>query len=245
MFLKLCKHEIKYTYKNFMILYVLLLLAAYSITSILVNQGSSPYVLQWLIMYPVMVIITLLGSEILVIRACYVSMYSKTGYLTHTLPVSTTTLFLAKLCVYTFWFLLSFVAIVASLAFILSAMPTFHTIHITSAIVFKILFAISMQLLLSVTIILFAFSFAHSKYIRNARLYIALIILFIIDFLVEVIGSHLPNASYLNASLPTELFDMPIFNQWTTFAGILITFAGTLLLSMATIYLMKHKMELE
>ena len=243
MFLKLCKHEIKCTYKTFLIVYGLMLLTAYSICAIMVN--GSPYALTWVIMYTVMTIVTIVGTEILVFRAAYLSLFSKTGYLTNTLPVSTTTLFLSKVCVYSLWSILSFFIVLGSVFYIISAIPEFHLILDAMDYVGLVVFAFLFRLILSVVMILFSLAMAQTKYVFSNSLFESVFIFFFLDAGFDFIGKYLPDASFMSHPLLKEFMDEPILNQWATPLGICITIVLIVVLSILTIYIMKHKMELE
>lgn len=246
MFLKLCKHEFKCTYRMFFILYAILLLAAYSLASILAAQYGSPYGIQWLVMYVVAIFATLIGCEILIFRSYYLSMCSNAGYLTNTLPVSERTLFLAKLFVYSVWTILSGICVLGSIFLVFTAVP--EVTLKPFPMMFWIIMAISLllQAIFNTVLIMTAITAAHTSFIRNHRLFIALIIYFAVDFIREGIASRLPSSAYI-ANHPefVALHDINSLNQLATPLGIGLLLASIVVLTSLGIYFMKHKMELE
>ena len=246
MFLTLCKNEFKVTYRNFIILYALLFLSTYSVASILISQYGSPYGVQWIIMYVAMIIITLVGTEILIIRYYYLSMFDKAAYLTHTLPVSSASLFLSKIVVYSTWLILSCTFVCASVAMILLSVPELIVRSVPMSFFIASGISFFFQMILSVVSIATAITFAHTKYIRNNRLMIGIILYFGFDFIREQVGLRLPDSTLLMSHPIFEaVSDLTICNQWITPLGISITIILIVLLSLFAIYLLNKKMEIE
>ena len=246
MFLKLCKHEFKCTYRMFLIMYALLLLAAYSLASIFANQYGSPYALQWLVMYIIAIVATLIGTEILIMRSYYLSMYSNTGYLTNTLPVSESTLFLSKLCVYSLWTIVSGIMVFASVFIVMASIPGLSIHHMPNMFWFAIILSLMLQAILSTALIMTCINITHTSFIRNHRLFIAITIYLTLDLLKELCAGFLPSSVYFanDASLKA-VSEVVALNQLATPLGLTLSIGTIVILICLSIYFMKHKMEIE
>lgn len=102
MFLKLCKYELKRSYKAFLLYYVILLCSSFSVF-------KSPYGMQLLVMFIAGLLAVTVGVLIVIGIDFYQTMYGREAYLTHTLPVSSTELILSKFLIAAFWVLISMI----------------------------------------------------------------------------------------------------------------------------------------
>ena len=92
MFWKLCKHELKCSYRGFLILYAITLLLA-----VMINPSiDSMFVVTLTLIYGLLLCVILIMSMYVIIKNYHTSMFAKPAYLTHTLPVSTTKLLIVR-----------------------------------------------------------------------------------------------------------------------------------------------------
>ena len=114
MFWKLCKHELKCSYRSFLVLYAIVVAAALVMNpnndGMLTNLAAFVYVVMCTIMFIMCVVV--------VIKNYSNSMFSRNSYLTHTLPVTSTQLLLTKILSAVFWILVSLLVLFISMLII-------------------------------------------------------------------------------------------------------------------------------
>ncbi len=110
MFLKLCKYELKRSYKIISLFYIILLCSS-------TTMFESPYGIQLLVMFIAGLLVATLGVLIGIGVNFYQTMYGREAYLTNTLPASSTELILSKFTIAVFWVLMSMLICVISCYF--------------------------------------------------------------------------------------------------------------------------------
>ncbi len=162
MFLKLCKYELKRSYKAFSLYYVILLCSAFS-------MFESPYGIQLLVLFITGLLAVTIGVLIGIGIDFYQTMYGREAYLTHTLPVSSTELILSKFIIAAFWALMSMV---------ICAISCYLTIENICVISFadyfnmKLIYLMGVNFLLYLLVITLIFgviSFCHTFFCQKHR----------------------------------------------------------------------------
>lgn len=261
MLMKLVKHDIKSSYRELLPLYMGLLLFAL-ISSLSISDKN-----QWLgiitvIPFFALIIATSVILTLTTIKLFSNRLYSKEGYLTHTLPVSTLETFLSKIVTAIIWILLtSLVLLLAILIFggILSLRywaltPSFpiefrafiSRIDLGTLIpeILKFLVISFPQIIINIiytcSVILIAVVIANTSYVSKNKLAVGIIVYLVINF----IFSNLNN-NFISDWLWFEQnngFDL----NWTNY---IIDFIYNAVVSTGLIYcsiwLNDHKLELE
>ncbi len=117
---QLIKYEFKATFKNFLLMFaILIFLAGLSKLLMLVKIDTPWYHIFTTLFYVVDVILLIcvsFGSAIMVVMRIYKNMLKDEGYLTHTLPVKTWQHLFAKGLVGTVWIILTFFVLFISVS---------------------------------------------------------------------------------------------------------------------------------
>lgn len=103
MFWKLCKHELKCSYRSFLVLYAIVMVAALLMNPR--NEGMITNIAA--IVYIIMSVVMFIMCVVVIIKNYSNSMFSRNSYLTHTLPVTSTQLLLTKILSAVFWIIVS------------------------------------------------------------------------------------------------------------------------------------------
>lgn len=213
---KLLKFDLKSTYRSFLFIYLVLIVASLFMSlggqSFMGNiiSGNSPSTIFLLItaVYSLSIFGLLIMMFVNVVRSYYLTMFKKTAYLTHTLPVTTTQLLLSKVIMGFIWIVLSVLVIFLSV-FIISM----RAIDIDFAMLFKVLGNIdwfNLELIAGLlflsasaieTILLFYFilSAVHTRFVPRYRAVVAIVLYFAIDYVRNfLLGLFFPALSYSN-----------------------------------------------
>lgn len=151
MLTKLLKHELKATYRLFLSLQLILLIATFLGRLFLTIQEhiTLPYILSgiFLLIYITALIVSAYGTIILYTVRFYKNLFTAEGYLMFTLPVTHGQLLWSKTIIGSFWSIINSFLLIASFFF------TFSTRQITTSfrainIDFKAEFGLSFQLFL-------------------------------------------------------------------------------------------------
>lgn len=240
MFFKLCKIELKHTWRRFMPLYVVLILYSFfsfldGFYSLVEDEKAFRFMLNIFSVLSLVLIITsttvIFFAIVSIINNFIRSMFGREAYLTHTLPVSSIQLMLSKLVIAVFWIAISYVSseLVAHAFFgkwfILNGEIRFG--YSTSEVwrIFS-LFNVSV---VSVLQLFFVITLVHSCYFHKNRFISGVIIYFLIKYTETFVSHFLSNVSFLSGYV---------------FQGILVIGLIGLYL-FATCYLLDHKLEVE
>ncbi|WP_416324695.1 hypothetical protein [[Eubacterium] hominis] len=255
MFWNLWKYEIKCSYRNYLFTYAIMLLAA-----LLFNQSNTVLMALISILFTVMVFVTVIMTFVMVIRTYQSSMFSKAGYLTLTLPVSSKKLLLVKILNSSLWFILSYLVIMLA-----AMLLAWRTGEIGFGNIFELLSNGLAQMplegwltLLStfigviemITLLYMVMNLTHTNYIRRHRGIIAVVLFFAINIVISYInGIIFPDSALdfgfaismgvVDTTMPAVTSDMSLY----------ITMIEDVLLSVAFFfiasYLIDHKLEIE
>ena len=201
MFLKLWKYEIKCSYRNYLFTYAVLLLAA-----LMFNQSNEVLMALISILFTVMIFATVIMTFVMVIRSYQNSMFSRAGYLTQTLPVSSKKILLVKILNSSLWFILSYMVIMAAVLMLVWRTGEINFGEIFQALGYAIsemtfdgwmmILAMLISVIETVTMIYMIMNLTHTNYIRSHRGIIAVVLFFGINLLISFInGLVFPNSS--------------------------------------------------
>lgn len=252
MFLKLWKYEIKCSYRTYLLLYAILLLLPF-----FMNVNMQILSTLSVILYSVMIIITLVMTFVLIIRNYNQSMFSRAGYLTMTLPVSSNKILLVKILNATLWFILSYIVIALSVILITTRIGeiSFGDLFEIFGQVFRnvtfetwvYLLEFTVGMLQMVTMIYMILNITHTNYIRKHRGIIGIAIFIVL----EIILSYVNGLLYTNggASIFTFLFSANTatlnYSSNTLYITLLEDLVLLVLFYFGASYLLDHKLELE
>lgn len=265
--LKLMKYEFIHSMRTFFVAFVIFwagcILLPFVTNSFIVN-------------IPVIAIVFAVGFSFLtigIIIALFVSivvnynrsMFKKPGYLTLTLPVSTTELILSKLLTTIIWLVIASVVMMIGIFMIVFIEGIRQNLFTFDAFVepivsffqnciravvrypFETLYGIIIffsQLFIFVAGIFFSITIAHTKWFRKYQLFFGMIIYIMINFIIEWLGIVLfGSSSFMSLSMETQFMSLSIetysilFNLYYIFIGLLFIFG--------TIYIINHHIEIE
>lgn len=251
MFLKLWKYEIKCSYRSYVLMYAVLLLA-----SLFINTNSSFINSILTLIYTLMIVITVIMTMVLVIRNYNQSMFQRPGYLTMTLPVSTQKIVLVKILNATLTLLVSYFVIALSVLILicrigaidLGAIGHFfgtmlHEIPLEGWLVFVNL---TLSLLQFICITYFIITFTHSCYVRKHRGVIAFVIFVVFNILLSFI-----NDTLLGGTISGSMFFQVTETTYrvSNMQSLIFSLVENLILIVgayfATSYFLDHKLEME
>lgn len=253
MFLKLCKHELKCSYRNFLFLYAVLLIAALFFNP----NGNNMLTTFVMILYSVILMVIFVMCIVVIIRNYNNSMFSRNAYLTHTLPVTTTELLLTKILSAALWSVVSiFVVFLSSILMVLrmsgfdfSIIGTgfsnfFNSPYLMDMFMFLLygLFSI----INTVTLIYLVMNITHTTHIQRFRPAIAFILYILIDWILTfVLGKFLNvfHISYNAGILISGTSAISGINYM--FIMLIISVLLTTLYFFASKYILDKKLEIE
>ncbi len=256
--LKLMKYEFIHSMRTFLVAFVIFwagcILLPFVTNSFIVN-------------IPVIAIVFAVGFSFLtigIIIALFVSvvvnynrsMFKKPGYLTLTLPVSTTELILSKLLTTIIWLVIASVVMMIGIfmiifiegmrqnlftfdAFVEPIVSFFQNcIRVVIHYPFKTLYGIILffsQLVISVAGIFFSLTIVHTKWFRKYQLVFGMIIYLMINFIIEWLAIVLfGSSSFMYLSTETHSI---LSNLYYISIGLFFIFG--------TIYIIDHHIEIE
>lgn len=241
MFLKLCKHELKCSYRNFLILYAITLLMA-----LVMNPESSSFLGELsTFIYAVLIVTIGIMCIVVILRNFHSSMFSRSSYLTHTLPVSSTTLLLTKLFGAVFWVIIS--SFIVFLTFVL--IGTYFGIgfneilnagNMITSISGVPLYMIYMfiSLVTEITLVYLIMCVVHTKFIQRFRTPIGILLYVFIAFVYSSIETAVLDSSFGETS---QVF----LSVNSTYVLIAVSLVFLLLYFFSCRYLIDHKLEIE
>lgn len=116
---KLIKHEFNSTYKLMLAVFgtfaLLTLFGCISVRTMVITDSSNIFMILALVFYGLSFFALMISTFIFMCSRFNKTMYSAQGYLTHTLPVKTSTVFNTKLLVSVIWMILTALVLTASL----------------------------------------------------------------------------------------------------------------------------------
>lgn len=194
MFLKLCKHELKCSYRSFLFLYAVLIVVALFLNP----NGQSMFNNIAIIIYSIVLMVLFVMCIVVIIKNYNTSMFTRSAYLTHTLPVSTTALLLTKILSAIFWSIISTIVVLISILLISFRMTGFDIGYVQSMIsdiiqspniwstLLMIVFLL-FSLIEAITLIYLAINITHTTHIQRFRPAIAFLFFIMISWFVQLV----------------------------------------------------------
>lgn len=133
---KLLKYDMRYTFRimSFVLLVSLATSLLFSLSLFIGSKFASASVFSMILIFPYLITVVILSVSCFAVTAVriYKNFYSDEGYLTFTLPVTSTQLMISKIITYIFWRLVTSLAIIACIGIpILTATYSFATEELT------------------------------------------------------------------------------------------------------------------
>lgn len=242
LFFRLCKMELKYSWRVFMPFYVVLISCSVfnSIRTFLKEASTRSFfdsfniILSVLFMFGITSLLMVVIVSI--VRNFSKSMFGREAYLTQTLPVSSTQLVLSKLAAAVFWMIVSFIVIEVSANVFWYANSPYTKGVINISFRDSMFGAWGTNMLegifiwmFSILQLFFVTTIVHTCYFHKHRFVSGVIIYFLIKYMETFVSHFLSNVSFLSGYV---------------FQGILVIVLIGLYL-FATCYLLDHKLEVE
>lgn len=254
MFWKLCKFEFRNSYRSYGIMYTILL-----VSTILLRIG---FLMRWEGLLPALALAFYGGACIALLILCFVnivriyynSMFKRSAYLTHTLPVKTWQTVLSKIFAGVFWLLVTTLVLGISVMILSSDtssvslarfLRSFVNIRIDMTQVgFVILYCIKylFEVLGFISMLYLVISAAHTKYVHRHRV-LASVGFFILGVVIMNIFSILFFFLFESIFIPsTDVYANLSMNYtfWIIINAVIFAF-----FFIANVYLLDHKMEVE
>lgn len=180
MLLKLFKHEFKVNRTTFAILYSSLLVVSLFLRISMSIDAQSDLANLFVGLLMTVYIFGIIGSYIYmivaIVRSFGKSMFKKPGYLTLTLPVSTSKILISKLLMAVLWFFISTLVIIASAAIAFSGFisdmgelfSALGTLGLSQTFWLLIIMMIA-SIFQTILILFFCVTFVNTKYISKHR----------------------------------------------------------------------------
>lgn len=260
MFLKLCKMEVKYSWRSFVLMYVVLILSSFLINVNEVgNSGFMNFIQGLLIMIFAAAIFAIsILIMVNVVRNYARSMFGRESYLTHTLPVTSSQLLLSKTVVAIFWtFISGFVIFASALIFgfrVVGELPSldqwvylFQHIDIFNLEVFATLFSFLFEYAQLILQLFFVMTLVHTCYFHKHRFAFGIVIYLILNFVQSfVLDGLLSITPYGGFSITFFSSVYTIDNFGTSgWLSLAITLMLCCVYFFGTRYLLDHKLEVE
>ncbi len=275
MSVKLLKYDMKYTFRIMSI--VLLLALATSVifsASLFLSEKIPPLVLFSVIMiFPYLISIVALSVSPFVVTCVrsYKNLYSDEGYLTFTLPVTSTQIIFSKVLTYLFWMLISFVALAVCVGipmlvvtysfateevfdfirllmdytiFNLKSYVSFTEDGLTAFVVINVL-----NIIISCisTPILILFSFSVGQLVNKYKIVMAFFVYYMFNFvsnaLISIINAVVSPSSDLLVEESVQQLGLATLTQ-TTLTATVITAVLTVSMFFVTRHIMSKKLNL-
>lgn len=223
MFWKLCKHELKCSYRSFLVLYAIVMVAALLMNPR--NEGMITNIAA--IVYIIMSVVMFIMCVVVIIKNYSNSMFSRNSYLTHTLPVTSTQLLLTKILSAVFWIIVSVFVLFLSMLIIGTAE--------------------------SVALVYLVMNITHTTYVPRYRTAVAILLYILISWILSFVFDRILLAPFHLASddfagtIMGMFMGMQVEYQFMAGVGIMIV-KSLLLLSLfffGSKYILDHKLEIE
>lgn len=259
MFWKLCKLELKYSWRSFLLMYVVLILCSFLINVSTAGNSDFMNFLQGLLI--IIFAGTIFAISILVIvnvvRNFAKSMFGRESYLTHTLPVSSTQLLISKTVIAIFWsFVSGFVIMCSGVIFALRVVGSLPSID-DWIYLFQHIEIFNLEFFVNICYLLFAYmhvilqlffvmTLVHTAYIHKHRVAFGVIIYLLINFVQSFILEVI-------LQVTTDYYSITFFSRSYAVNGsstnIWLSLAISLILCclyfFGTRYLLDRKLEVE
>lgn len=262
---KLMKHEIKGTYRNFLVVYIGVFL--FSILAGLSTKMESEFIIAFLVLALYGFVF---GAIFMIISQCIKmftrDLYSQRGYLALTLPVKTWELLLSKILVMIIWVLLTYaVGIVSFLCFCAPLLmgEGISIIELLDAVIRQLNLPLSFYILIIVGSIVSVFSTisligVSTSLVRLGKVhkwkgFLSVVIFFVVSYLMQYVSGLLLEWMDLAQNINISLYDLehnglaqlvPLFQNTMLFQIGFNMLFGSLYFAL-TSYLLGHKIEIE
>ena len=260
MFWKLCKHELKCSYRSFLVLYAIVMVAALLMNPR--NEGMITNIAA--IVYIIMSVVMFIMCVVVIIKNYSNSMFSRNSYLTHTLPVTSTQLLLTKILSAVFWIIVSVFVLFLSMLIIGLRVSGFDFSAITETLqqFFSTVIAVDSLLYLfymivgtaeSVALVYLVMNITHTTYVPRYRTAVAILLYILISWILSFVFDRILLAPFHHASddfagtIMGMFMGMQVEYQFMAGVGIMIV-KSLLLLSLfffGSKYILDHKLEIE
>ena len=257
MFWKLCKYELKCSYRNYLALYAVILVIA------MLTNPNDGGILSGLatILYGILVVALFIMCFVMIIRNYNDSMFTRNSYLTHTLPVKSYQLLLTKILSAAFWILMSlFVTMLSAVVLGIRVIgfdfdiivELFRTMGNTLTNIDSLTYLVYMFIstIEGVALIYFVMNVTHTTHIQRFRPLIAIVLYFVISWIVAFLSGLLLSPSGIHANDVASLFltTMAGYSE-AQYSGTWVLVVQSLVLSVAYFfaskYIIDHKLEIE
>ena len=253
MFWKLCKHELKCSYRSFLVLYAIVMVAALLMNPR--NEGMITNIAA--IVYIIMSVVMFIMCVVVIIKNYSNSMFSRNSYLTHTLPVTSTQLLLTKILSAVFWIIVSVFVLFLSMLIIGLRVSGFDFSAITETLqqFFSTVIAVDSLLYLfymivgtaeSVALVYLVMNITHTTYVPRYRTAVAILLYILISWILSFVFDRILLAPF---HLASDDFAGTIMGM---FMGMQVEYImivkSLLLLSLfffGSKYILDHKLEIE
>lgn len=252
MFWKLCKFEIRSTYRSYFLIFSLLLVSGIlmGFGSNVANERTVSGVIGIMIgltatVYAVCLITAIILCLVNIIRNFHRTLFTRISYLTHTLPVKSWQIVSVKLISALLWLCLTAVVSILSVILIIIGsgeasigdfFAVFRYISLDSIdffLLFSVLFGYLIEVLCSIMFLYFIISFVYSCFIQKARIFIAIATFLVASFFIALCHDFIIVTLHLRDPM------MLLWLQTLIYAIELgACFFGC-------VYLLDHKMEVE
>lgn len=258
MFLKLCKHELKCSYRSFLLLYIVLLLVSF----IFNPNTRSTFTAFTMFLFVSVQIALFIMCIVTVVRNYHNTMFTRNSYLTHTLPVSESKLMLTKIVSAVFWSFLSLGVILLSVLIVVYRTSGFdmdlmntelqlfmQRSNVQSFPVLLLVLYWILSIINTITLVYFSMNVTYTTHIQKYRVVTAFIIYVAISrftaLCIQVFG-------ITNINLES-LFSAPNIRVVSTQKELFIFFTIACIISitltvvyfLASKYILEHKLEIE
>ena len=207
MFWKLCKHELKCSYRSFLVLYAIVMVAALLMNPR--NEGMITNIAA--IVYIIMSVVMFIMCVVVIIKNYSNSMFSRNSYLTHTLPVTSTQLLLTKILSAVFWIIVSVFVLFLSMLIIGLRVSGFDFSAITETLqqFFSTVIAVDSLLYLfymivgtaeSVALVYLVMNITHTTYVPRYRTAVAILLYILISWILSFVFDRILLAPFHLAS---------------------------------------------
>lgn len=262
MFWKLCKMEMKYSWRSFTLLYAVLILCSLFLNvSGSVSNNSSSALMNFFQGFMVLMFFAAIFSIVIlvfvnIIRNYSRSMFGRNSYLTHTLPVSSTQLLLSKLLIGLLWGLVSGIVIITSTLiftfralgdipsisewmFIIDQLQIFH--WRTLLMLFNLLVEYAHVMLL----IFLVMTLVHTNYVQKYRTPLGIAIYLVINFIETFIVSSLLELMNIGNSVTASIHQVSRYVESSVWIILVLNLVLFVVHFMGTKYLIDHKLDVE
>lgn len=199
MLVKLFLYDLKSTLRNFLTLFLVLLLSAISVNVL----GTSELAGVLILFYVLLATFTWLVVIVLIFSYFKQSMFGKSAYFTHTLPASLKQILLSKYLISVFWMTITFFVWVLSMYFanpvFFDLTRIFKELGIYTYEIFQSLISILLFSLLIIVIYFTVLSFTHTYTNFKCRTFFVIVIVYAILY---VYGTFI---EYLTGLLEIEM----------------------------------------